>query len=259
MPTVTVGDANVHYEVTGGGPGLLLVHGTQGNGRTNWGHLTGRFADVRTVITPDYSGSGQTTDGGGALTVESLVAQMSAVARAAADAPVDLLGFSLGAVVAAATAALHPGLVRRLVLVAGWAHGGDGRHRLAFELWRDLVRTDFALFNRFGVLTGFSPAFLRMLDHDGVRGILAANSAEPGLDRQIDLNLRADIRGLLPKITAPTLVVGLTQDQMVPVGCCRELHESIDGSRYAELDSGHLVLFERPDDLVALVRDFLLP
>src|SRR5262249_2264695 len=123
MPTVSAGDASVHYEVAGSGPGLVLVHGTQGNGETNWRHLVGRFADARTVITPDYSGSGRTTDGGGELTPESLAEQVGAVAREAADGPVDLLGFSLGAVVAAATAALHPELVRRLVLVAGWAHG----------------------------------------------------------------------------------------------------------------------------------------
>lgn len=258
MPTVSAGDASVHYEVTGNGPGLVLVHGTQGNGQTNWGHLAAGFADARTVITPDYSGSGLTTDGGGELTPESLAKQVVEVARDAADGPVDLLGFSLGSVVAAAAAALHPDLVRRLVLVAGWAHGEDSRHRLNFELWRDLALTDFDLFNRFGVLTGFSPAFLSMLGHDGVREILSVGSPEPGLDRQIALDLRADIRGLLPKITAPTLVVGLAQDQMVPLSGPRELHESIAGSRYAELDSGHLVLFERPDDLVALVRDFLL-
>lgn len=88
--------------------------------------------------------------------------------------------------------------------------------------------------------------------------MLAASSPEPGLDRQIDLDIRADIGGLLPRVSAPTLVIGLTHDQMVPVQGSRRLHEAISGSRYAEVDSGHLVLFERPDDFVGLVREFTL-
>jgi pimeloyl-ACP methyl ester carboxylesterase len=258
MPSTTVADAAVHYEAEGSGPGLLLVHGTQGSGQTHWGHLVQAFRDVRTVIRPDYSGSGNTTDAGGALTERALAAQVAGVARAAADGPVDVVGFSLGAVVAAAAAALEPGLVRRLVLVAGWSHTGDARQRLMFQLWRDLERLDFALFYRMAVLNGFSPAFVEAMGEQGIAEAVAAGSREPGLDRQIDLDLRVDIRDLLPGVTAPTLVVGLTQDQMVPGWGPLALHEGISGSRYTEIDSGHLVLFERPTELADLIRAFIL-
>ncbi|WP_067472587.1 alpha/beta fold hydrolase [Actinomadura hibisca] len=257
MPSVTVADASVHYEVEGAGPPLVLVHGTQGSAETHWGHLVESFSADRTVIRPDCSGSGKTTDGGGALTVETLAAQLAAVSRAAADGPVDMVGFSLGAVAAAATAALHPGLVRRLVLVAGWTHTGAARQRLMFELWRDLARTDFRLFYRLAVLSGFSPRFLETLGAEGVEQIVAAGEPEPGLERQIELDLRVDIRPLLPKVTCETLVVELGHDQMVPGWGPTALHEGIGGSRYTSLDSGHLVLFERPGELVDTVRGFL--
>jgi len=258
MPSTTVADATVHYQAEGGGPGLVLVHGTQGSGETHWAHLVHAFTDERTVIRPDLSGSGKTTDGGGELTVEGLADQVAAVARAAADGPVDVVGFSLGAVVAAATAALHPGLIRRLVLVAGWPYTGDARQRLMFQLWRDLERQDFALFYRMVVLCGFSPAFVEAMGEQGIGEAVASGSREPGLDRQIDLDLRVDIRALLPAVTAPTLVLGLTQDQMVPGWGPSALHEGITGSRYTEIDSGHLVLFERPVALVDLIRGFIL-
>ncbi|MBO2454690.1 alpha/beta hydrolase [Actinomadura barringtoniae] len=258
MPSITVEDATVHYAAEGNGPGLVLVHGTQGSGETNWAHLVHAFTDARTVIRPDFSGSGKTTDGGGELSVEGLAGQVAAVARAAADGPADVVGFSLGAVVAAAAAALRPGLVRRLVLVAGWPYTGDARQRLMFQLWRDLVAQDFQLFNRMAVLCGFSPAFVEAMGEQGIAEAVASGSREPGLDRQIDLDLRVDIRGLLPGITAPTLVVGLTQDQMVPGWGPSALHEGISGSRYTEIDSGHMVIFERPAELVDLVRGFIL-
>ncbi|TDD64306.1 alpha/beta fold hydrolase [Actinomadura rubrisoli] len=256
MPSIPVADATVHYQTEGSGPGLVLLHGTQGSAVTNWGHLVERFSAAHTVIRPDYSGSGETTDQGGELTVESLAAQVAAVSRAAAEGPVDIVGFSLGAVVAAATAALYPDLVRNLVLVAGWAHTGDARQRLMFELWRDLDRADFRLFTRMAVLTGYSPGFLEAIGPDGIETLVQASVREPGADRQIDLDLRVDLRDMLPQITARTLVVGLSHDHMVPAFAAADLHERISGSRYSEIGCGHLVLFERPDELVQLVQSF---
>ncbi|MFI0445980.1 alpha/beta fold hydrolase [Actinomadura sp. 6N118] len=258
MPSITVADANVHYEVEGTGPGLVLVHGTQGSGETHWGRMVDGFSGDRTVVRPDFSGSGKTTDAGGELTAEILAGQVAAAARAAVDGPVDMVGFSLGAAVAAATAALEPGLIRRLVLVAGWAHTGDARQRLMFELWRDLDRVDFGLLNREVLLNGFSPRFLDGLGPDGIAEAIATNTREPGLDRQIDLDLRVDIRDLLPRVAVPTLVVELTRDQLVPAWGPIALHEGIRDSRYTEIDSGHLVVFERPAELTELIRGFVL-
>ncbi|HET9171381.1 MAG TPA: alpha/beta hydrolase [Actinospica sp.] len=79
-----------------------------------------------------------------------------------------------------------------------------------------------------------------------------------GMRRHIDVDRRADIRDLLPKISAQTLVIGLTHDYVVPVGSARRLAEGIEGSRFAEIPSGHLVVFERPGELIGSLREFLL-
>jgi pimeloyl-ACP methyl ester carboxylesterase len=44
----------------------------------------------------------------------------------------------------------------------------------------------------------------------------------------------------------------------VPVENVRALHQAIPGSRYAELESGHVVFAEKPDELATLIRAFLL-
>lgn len=75
---------------------------------------------------------------------------------------------------------------------------------------------------------------------------------------QIELDARVDIGSLLPLIRAPTLVVGCAQDYLVPVSNARALHEGIAGSSYAEVDSGHVVLLERPAEIATLIRDFIL-
>ncbi|MFF7244537.1 alpha/beta fold hydrolase [Embleya sp. NPDC008237] len=169
-----------------------------------------------------------------------------------------MLGFSLGAVAAAAVAATHPGLVRRLVLVGGWAHSTGPRDRLYFETWRTLLDTDRELFKRFSMLTGFSAGALDGFGHDGLAQSLADAWPPPGIGRRIDLGARVDIRALLPRITAPTLVVGLGGDAMIPMAGSRQLHEAIPGSRLEEIaGEGHMDWFADPGRLVRITREFL--
>jgi pimeloyl-ACP methyl ester carboxylesterase len=260
MPTVAAGGNAVHYTVVGSGPGLVLVAGSGLDAMTNYGHLLPALSGGRAVILPDYAGSGLTVQPAGPLAVDMLAEQVAAVAEVAAiaDGPVDLLGFSLGAVIAAAVAGLRPDLVRRLILVAGWPGPDDARMRLSFDVWQRLERADHDLFTRFLQLTCFSAPFLSRLGEQGVAQLVAgAPPVTEGMRRHIDLDGRADVRDLLPKIVAPTLVIGLRQDQVVPIEQTRRLHEAIEGSRFAEIDSGHLVVFERPDELVAAVQSFL--
>ncbi|HZU56987.1 MAG TPA: alpha/beta hydrolase [Actinocrinis sp.] len=267
MPTVAADGATVHYTATpqtagDQRPALVLVAGTGLDAQLNFGHLLDAFTASHTVYLPDYAGSGLTVEPQGPLTVELLAGQIAAVAEEAArqcgGEPVDLLGYSLGAVVAAAVAALHPHLVHRLVLVAGWPGPHDARQQLSFEVWRRLERTDHDLFTRFLQLSCFSAPFLSAIGEEGLAQLIAnAPPITEGMRRHIDLDGRADLRDLLPKITAQTLVIGLTRDQVVPVEQARLVHEAIAGSRFTEIDSGHLVVFERPQELVAEVQAFL--
>lgn len=257
MPFVSAARDSVHYEVDGAGPGLVLVHGVGGDAEKVFGGVVDDLAADRTVVRPNLSGSGATRDDGGELTVDRLVHQVAAAAEAGAEGPVDVLGFSLGAVVAAATAATHPHLVRRLVLVGGWTNSTGPRDRFYFQTWQALLDADRELFKRFATVTGFSPATIDGFGHDGLAASLADEWPPAGIGRQIDLGLRVDIRPRLPAITAPTLVIGLSQDNMVPVAGSRELAAAIPGSRLLEIDGGHMDWFVRPGEIVKHTREFL--
>ncbi|MDV9189950.1 alpha/beta hydrolase [Streptomyces sp. SR27] len=277
MAIVTVGPARVHYDVEGpstridhptgprsapaSAPALLLVHGTGSGGAVvNWGQTAPRFTTDRTVITLDLSGADRTLDDGSPLTVEALAAQVIAVIEDAGTGPVDLLGFSMGSPVSATVAALRPDLVNRLVLVAGWAYTeGDEYLRNLFTLWQRLGEFDPAGFGRSVTMTGFSRGFLNAIGREGVEALVPNMPPTPGTLRHVALDLAVDIRELLPRITAETLVVGCAQDATVPVENSRELHAAIGGSAYAEIDAGHVVFFEKEDEFVRTVTDFLGP
>jgi pimeloyl-ACP methyl ester carboxylesterase len=158
--------------------------------------------------------------------------------------------------VAAAAAALRPDLVRRLMPAAGFVDGHDEYLRQLVGAWHSLTGSPEG-FGRLGTLTAYSPPFLNALGHETVEQLHGFMRPTDGRLRQLDLLGRLDIRELLPRIEAPTLVVGCTQDRTVPVENHRELAAGIAGSEYIELDAGHVVPMERPDEFVKLIRDFL--
>lgn len=251
--------AHVAYRKDGAGPALVLVHGTGGDGETNWALLTEALSDEFTILRPDYSGSGATSDDGRELTVEYLAGQILAAADAAGLARFHLMGFSLGAAVAATIAAAHPDRVNALILVAGYA-APDARLKLEFELWRDLIASDRKAMARLVLLTGFSPDALSAWGMDGVTRAVEdtlAGADWDGMARQVDLDLRLDVSEALPLIQTPTLAIGCLHDHMVAPAHSRALAASIRGARYAELPTGHLAPMERPDLLAEMTRAFL--
>ncbi|MDR3436763.1 alpha/beta hydrolase [Telmatospirillum sp.] len=261
MAVIELAEAKVAYRLDGTGPGLVLVHGTGGNAETNWDLVVGRLARRWTVVRPNYSGSGDTTDDGGPLTVGKLAAQVVAAAEAAGAVPFDLVGFSLGAAVAIKIAAGYPDKVRSLVLLAGFAGSGDSRLTLQFRLWRRLIERDRDALARLILLTGFSPAFLSSLDDEAVEKSVAdivAGNNWPGMARQVDLDLTLDVRADAARIIRATLVIGCTHDHMVPSAHAKDLAVLIPGAIYASLDSGHLAPIETPSRLLDLLEPFLL-
>jgi pimeloyl-ACP methyl ester carboxylesterase len=256
MTVISAAGTTVHYSSSGNGPGLVLVHGTSIGAQANFGHVVERFTDRRQVISPDYAGCGNSTIPPGDLMLETLIEQIAATIRHASDGPVDLLGDSLGAVVAAATAARYPDLVRRLVLVAGWADSSDARHQMVFNTWEKLEGLDAELSNRYVMSLAVSPPFLTALGHENI-SLFLQQPAPPDTQRRIALGLRIDIRDLVKKITAPTLIVRGAHDYLVPEYQTRVLHELIADSEYAQIDSGHAAFLEQPEQLTALIRKFL--
>lgn len=263
MPSITVAAAQVAYRVvpstSGASRRLVLVHGTgSGGAEFVWGQLLDHFAAAHTLVLPELSGTVATTDDGAPLTVETLARQVIAVieAETAEGETVDLVGFSLGGAIVAAAAALRPDLIDRLVSMASFARSDHGGFQQSVRLWQSLA-DDTERFGQMAATLAFSPTFLGSIDAPTLEFINAGMVPDEGTLRHIDLDLRLDIRDLLPRITAPTLVVGNAKDALVPVDLTREVAQGIAGSAYVELDSGHVTFAEQPERALKEVSAFL--
>jgi pimeloyl-ACP methyl ester carboxylesterase len=68
------------------------------------------------------------------------------------------------------------------------------------------------------------------------------------------------LRSRLRRITAPTLIVAGAQDGLVPTVYAETFAAEIPGARLEIIDgAAHWLPYEKPDELTALVRDFLSP
>ena len=131
---------------------------------------------------------------------------------------------------------------------------------ISFDFWQKLFQMDKELFAQFIMITGYSSHFFnKFRDKERLMNTIPkfAASLSPGLDRQADLDSRINIRPLLSRITAPTQVIGLTYDQMVPIEQSRALAEAIPGAQYTEIESGHLVFAENPTRLAEVIARFI--
>ncbi|OPG04235.1 alpha/beta fold hydrolase [Microbispora sp. GKU 823] len=261
MPVVTVGSSTVNYLLTGTGPGLVLVHGTGATGETNWAPLIEAVAGRFTVVAPDLSGSGATVDGGGPIHVEDLVAQVLGAAEHAGLERFHLVGHSLGAVVALAAAGTRPEKALSLTAHAGWART-DPWMAFQMDLWIRLVRTDRELLARLLQVTAMGDATLRARSPEDFEQAAAAFTAsldgtEEGFARQALADISVDITELLPRVTAPTLIVSSADDRIVPPHHQRELARLIPHAGLVTVPGGHGLPFEDPAAFTAVITDHL--
>jgi len=248
--------ARVGYRDDGEGRPLVLVHGTGGDGEVNFSGVM-PYLSARRVIRPDYAGAGLTDDPAKALTLDRLAGQVLAAVDHAGVESFDLLGFSLGAAVAARLAARQPDRIERLVLVGGFVTGADPRSQMQFRHWADLARRDPASLARLMLLTGFSRAFLAGIDDmESVVAEMVASSNWQGIARQAELDLQVDVSSDLADIRAHTLVLGNQQDQMVDPKASIALADGIGRTTLDWIDGPHLALMETPKPIAELLTRF---
>lgn len=119
MAIAEVNGLSMHYEEHGDGNGvpLILLHGGFGLG-SMFGPILPALTKGRKVITVDMQGHGATGDIDRPLRTESLADDIAALIGHLGHDQADLLGYSLGGMVAFQTVARHPDRVRRLVTVS---------------------------------------------------------------------------------------------------------------------------------------------
>ena len=245
----------------GEGRPLLLVHG-YGGAAWNFEPMA-PLLEGRRLIVPDLPGHG----GSSPLPAAPTLAGFADVLAGLLDEPADVLGHSLGGVVALRLAERHPHLVRRLVLAA--AAGISSSTRLA-EMTIALAgivqpgkiagrRVDRIARSRrlrklvFGRFEVANPDLLsERAVHGFLQGpLLHTDAIGAGLALARD-----DPRADLDRVRCPVLVLWGARDRQVPIEDGFEYARRLRAPVRVIADCGHLLIGERPDVCARAALEF---
>jgi pimeloyl-ACP methyl ester carboxylesterase len=244
------------YTIFGVRPGLILLHGSSMSAEGNFAHILPEFSSQRTVCTINYGRVPNELAVEGCLTLDYVVEEIVSVIRRMDLGVIDLVGESLGAVVAAAVASKRPDLIRRLILISGWASTTGCRHQVLFKAWTEAQRSTPRLANAFMVALALTPNAFETLGSAQIDQIIAAPPPEGALAR-IDLARRAHVEPILATIEAATLVLHGAKDAIIPPEQARIMRAEIPNSTLNWLESGHAPLFEKSREVCDLISNFL--
>ncbi len=248
-----VNGLQMYYEIHGEGEPLLLLHGAFGTIEL-WGPILATLSENHQVIAVEFQGHGRTADIDRPLTYEQLVEDTAALMRYLDIEQADIVGYSLGGIVALGLAIEHPDLVRKLV-VAGANYNNDGLYPESLAAIESLTPEMFA---------GSPPetAYLEVAPNPDAFPTLVAKIVE--LDRAFSGWREEDLQS----IEAPALVINGDSDirpehaaalfRLLGGGVPGDL-VGIPRSRLAILPgTTHVGLVtERADWLVAMTDEFL--
>lgn len=238
-------EAGMPYLRMGDGPPLLFMPGFSGHHRQPRGldlrmqlQQIKPYAQDRTVWwvnrRPGLSSG---------VTMADLARDYAEAMRARFREPVDVIGISTGGSVALQLAADHPGVVRRLAIVASAYRLGDAgrdtQRKAADRLGAGRPRQAATV-----ILSslGGGPVSRALL---GMAGRLAGTAVYGDADPDMLMTIRAeddfDLQDRLGEISAPTLVVGGANDAFYSAELFHETAELIPDSRLVLLPGkGHL-------------------
>jgi pimeloyl-ACP methyl ester carboxylesterase len=137
---VPVGGAEIHYEIHGDGPPLVLLHGGV-NPSDTFGAPLAAMAKTHKVIAIHMRGHGFSTDSNEPWSAEAMADDVAAVLQQLGIGKARFMGYSLGAGVSLQVAIRHPELVEKLVAVS-MAFRADGNYpeiRQAFAQMPDMA------------------------------------------------------------------------------------------------------------------------
>ena len=266
---ITVGGNQIAYRELSKGkseiPLVMLVH--LAAVLDNWDpKLLDLIAQEHHVIVMDLPGVGA-SQGKVADTIPGTAAQTVEIIKALGYDKINLLGLSMGGMIAQEIVRLDGSLVNRLILAGTGPRGGVEMDKVTGKTFRFMFK---------GALHRVDPKRYIFYNHDEQGSVEAAKVlGRMGMRKKEDSDKEMNIPGFLTQlkaikrwgkdmqdslefITQPTLIVNGDNDLQVPTTNSYEMHEKIAGSKLIIYpNAGHGSIFQYAEEFSTELLAFL--
>jgi class 3 adenylate cyclase len=242
---VTVGGADVAFQVLGDGPpDLLLFGGLASHVELNWqwpdyADVLSRLASFSRLIMFDQRGAGASDTAPPNATWEDLTDEALAVLDAVGSRRAVPIGVCETGPMAMLFAAAHPGRVAGLILVSTFARhtaADDYPIGLSPEAQNTMEEMVVRVWGTADLVRLVNPS--RAHDEEFVERGAAINRSSATPRAFADYVMRStslDVRDALPLIRTPTLVLHSKDNYLIPIAMGRYLADHIEGAKFVEL------------------------
>jgi len=249
MPTLDRDGVNIHYEVAGDGPALILTHGYSATGEM-WAGQVGPLAKHFKVVTWDMRGHGRSDypEDQAAYSEEATVGDMAALLDAVGARDAVVGGLSLGGYMSLAFHRAHPERTRALLIIDT---GPGYKNDQARDGWNAnaLRRAERLEAEGLGDL-GKASAEVRLARHRDASGLARAAR---GMLTQRD----ARVIESLPSIKVPAVVIVGANDTPF-LAASDYMAAKIPGAKKVVIpDAGHSANLDQPQAFNAALMGFL--
>jgi len=261
---VRVGDIDVSYKKFGNGDPILLIMGYSGS-KNDWDptFLKGLSAN-HTVIIFDNRGIPNSTLGTKDYTINQLAEDIVGLLNVLNIEKVDILGYSMGGMIAQQLTLDHDDKVDDLIIYASYCGTYDQTYyppKKLLDQFGNLTGTENDTKQRF-VPYQFSNSWINQ-NRDSYDKIFASLDLPPTniLEKQKDAIFQWIPIGTcdrLSEISQDTLIIVGTADKIIPSINSEIFKDKIDGAKVETfVGGGHALMFQFPERLSEVINTFL--
>jgi pimeloyl-ACP methyl ester carboxylesterase len=262
MPKTRVADIDIYYETYGGGDPLLLIMGL-GGGSSLWWRQVAFFSPEYEVTVYDSRGVGCSDKPDIPYSMDMLVGDAAGLLESLGIASAQVYGVSMGGMVAQELALRHPKLVSSLILgstTCGGSHAVMPPQETLQKLFSIMsLSPEEAV--KVSTSVTFSAGFIERHPQKIREWLIKGAESLPspmGFRRQAEAVAGFDTYDRLRQISAPTLILAGTEDQLIPAENSRILASRIPNAELVFFEgAGHGYLWEAEEEANRVVRGFL--
>jgi 3-oxoadipate enol-lactonase len=261
VPLSSAGQVELSFERSGSGPPLLLIMGMGGTA-SHWGEpFLDPLRESFEVIVYDHRGVGGSSRVDGPFTIADLAADTANLLEALEIDSAEVLGISMGGMIAQELALAHPEMIKTLTLGCTYC-GGEGSLLTSEPVMQRLTE---------GMLSGDRERALRTTWEANVSERAAQDQElyqsfrRIGVEHAVALEvIMAQMQAIathdtstrLSSLRMPTLIIHGTADQILPVANAHVIQRHLPDARLEIFDGvGHLFFWEQPQRSAELLSE----